>query len=1100
MATMNYLPGLIKRALPAWTGKLWYHQAFDASPYFLHLIAEAELRQEKRKQGGHFTVHYCFFSDGRADWYIEMKDIERVYTAVIEAAKKSFSFLPQWDEDEREFYRICQQISTTDIPQLRDDTLLNLHDTFVETVLRRNTSSSIIDGFALGTDELLAGHIKKAYEASNLQKSLRFAEVFSTLTAPVNLSFINEAEVHLLQTIEKIQEDPAQKKALLQEHQKRYFWIHNNYVTATILDVAYFEEELARWQRTGLRAKEEWQKIEATPHESRERKQDLLKKLHLSSDVLLLLDLSEQFTQWQDQRKKATFFTTHHGSLLLAEIASRVNISSEELKYLSPREIPLFFSKKMSRKNLQERRAKSVFYWDQEGHGALSGKEAALVQQTILGNKNLSEVNDFRGLTACMGQAQGPVKVVRSVTEIGKVQKGDILVAVMTRPDYIPAMKKAAAIVTDEGGVTCHAAIVSRELGIPCIIGTKIATKVLQDGQIVEVNANHSWVRKIPEIKGIQEMQKGNKSEIEKDNTEEQKSNAKTTTAYSPTIPVLLVGTGKEQAALSSQLAARLVVSHVVSSIKEAEKFLKKCHADIIISSQPIKGFSILPPKTSAEEIEHLLWQPIQKKVNNIRLQHFYEESATILGMSLAGDMRSGPLFQQTAGRSITAWISEMTNGVVRVLADIDNDEQISLSIFRKIREENFFPELQKQVALRARQLLELSRLFQSKGFSSGFSSCSKEELAGYYQDFCQRFMQMRMYSSLPTNMEHLSNRWTKLLQATIAAKIKDPVEQNRALSVLTTPEGISYTRDFELALAKAAGRGTPTMPVVQELQKKYAWLNYTFSGTPLTLQDVKKRCQEKTQSQWVEVLQEEEHRVPQLRQQKQEIMTRYQFDRREQELFQIGAEIVFIKFFRKGVFAESYYSVEFLLEEIGRRIGATVKHLHGMTPQEVLAALQLGHFPTKLVEQRLVSSVAVHSDGKTLLFHPSVKALYQDRIVQMTKSKELRGQVAFSGIARGTVRIVNSLEEVPKVKLGDILISRSTNPTLVPAMHLAAAIVTDAGGLTCHAAIIARELKKPCIVGTTHATSSLSDGDMVEVDATKGVVKILSRIQTKSI
>ena len=56
-------------------------------------------------------------------------------------------------------------------------------------------------------------------------------------------------------------------------------------------------------------------------------------------------------------------------------------------------------------------------------------------------------------------------------------------------------MKKASAIVTDEGGVTCHAAIVSRELKIPCIIGTKIATKVLKDGQLVEVNANHGWVK-----------------------------------------------------------------------------------------------------------------------------------------------------------------------------------------------------------------------------------------------------------------------------------------------------------------------------------------------------------------------------------------------------------------------------------------------------------------------------------------------------------------------------------------------------------------------------------------------------------------------------
>jgi len=68
------------------------------------------------------------------------------------------------------------------------------------------------------------------------------------------------------------------------------------------------------------------------------------------------------------------------------------------------------------------------------------------------------------------------------------------LVTSMTRPEFVPAMRKAVAIVTDEGGITSHAAIVSRELGIPCVIGTKSATKVLKDGWIVQVKANHGQI------------------------------------------------------------------------------------------------------------------------------------------------------------------------------------------------------------------------------------------------------------------------------------------------------------------------------------------------------------------------------------------------------------------------------------------------------------------------------------------------------------------------------------------------------------------------------------------------------------------------------
>ncbi|MFH1030379.1 MAG: PEP-utilizing enzyme [bacterium] len=84
---------------------------------------------------------------------------------------------------------------------------------------------------------------------------------------------------------------------------------------------------------------------------------------------------------------------------------------------------------------------------------------------------------------------------MESVKDIYKVNEGDVIVSVMTRPDYLPAMKKACAFVTDEGGVTCHVAIVAREMKKPCVIGTKIATKILKDGDLVEVDANNGIVK-----------------------------------------------------------------------------------------------------------------------------------------------------------------------------------------------------------------------------------------------------------------------------------------------------------------------------------------------------------------------------------------------------------------------------------------------------------------------------------------------------------------------------------------------------------------------------------------------------------------------------
>ncbi|MEK7463619.1 MAG: PEP-utilizing enzyme [Patescibacteria group bacterium] len=100
----------------------------------------------------------------------------------------------------------------------------------------------------------------------------------------------------------------------------------------------------------------------------------------------------------------------------------------------------------------------------------------------------------IKGFVANKGKLTGTVRVVLDPHGYKGFNKGDILVTSMTRPEFVPLMKQAGAVVTNEGGITCHAAIVSRELGIPCVIGTKIATRVLKDGDRVEVDADNGVV------------------------------------------------------------------------------------------------------------------------------------------------------------------------------------------------------------------------------------------------------------------------------------------------------------------------------------------------------------------------------------------------------------------------------------------------------------------------------------------------------------------------------------------------------------------------------------------------------------------------------
>ncbi|MEI8337703.1 MAG: PEP-utilizing enzyme [bacterium] len=130
--------------------------------------------------------------------------------------------------------------------------------------------------------------------------------------------------------------------------------------------------------------------------------------------------------------------------------------------------------------------------------------------------------------------------------------------------------------------------------------------------------------------------------------------------------------------------------------------------------------------------------------------------------------------------------------------------------------------------------------------------------------------------------------------------------------------------------------------------------------------------------------------------------------------------------------------------------------------------------------EEVIVEDQAILSEVATLL--------------QSDNTKQIKGAIAFRGIIKGKVSLIFSKEDLHKIYEGSVLVARTTMPDYIHAMEKAVAFVTEEGGITSHAAIIARELKKPCIVGTGNCTKVLKDGDLVEVDAEKGIVRIIKR------
>ncbi|MBY0538818.1 hypothetical protein K2P56_00090 [Patescibacteria group bacterium] len=193
------------------------------------------------------------------------------------------------------------------------------------------------------------------------------------------------------------------------------------------------------------------------------------------------------------------------------------------------------------------------------------------------------------------------------------------------------------------------------------------------------------------------------------------------------------------------------------------------------------------------------------------------------------------------------------------------------------------------------------------------------------------------------------------------------------------------------------------------------------------------------------------------------------------ENLIHEARELVYLRTLRTDALYEMYYLAQPVFSRYAAEIG--VQNLKDYISDELLAGV---------VSEVPHEYAILKDEDDVVVVRESIVA---NENLTVT---EVKGVVAYKGVVRGKVKIVHVPAESSKVEMGDILVTNMTTPAFVSAMHRAAAFVTNEGGITCHAAILARELKKPCITGTKNATKILKDGDMVEVDAEAGVVKRL--------
>jgi phosphoenolpyruvate synthase/pyruvate phosphate dikinase len=216
------------------------------------------------------------------------------------------------------------------------------------------------------------------------------------------------------------------------------------------------------------------------------------------------LQLFIEFGLALDTRNEAEYFVSYAGYFLMPlfhEIEKRFYISPKQLRELTDEELlDCLIGKKSIEKVLATKGKYGGWGFDKNIQSLVDFKpdEAQKLFKHI--EKYVKPVqggDENKGMCASPGKVKGTIKIVPTPAQNDKVQDGDILVTYATTVDYLPAMKKAAAFITEIGGLTCHAAVVAREFGVPCIVSLNNAMKNFKDGDLVEVDANKGIVRKL---------------------------------------------------------------------------------------------------------------------------------------------------------------------------------------------------------------------------------------------------------------------------------------------------------------------------------------------------------------------------------------------------------------------------------------------------------------------------------------------------------------------------------------------------------------------------------------------------------------------------
>lgn len=370
------------------------------------------------------------------------------------------------------------------------------------------SESIFLDAFDAMSDEILGDALRR--EGRTIAES-----DVHTLTAATSWSWLQRETAGLLDLCAAAKRTPKLARMIvrgesltriarayprffrqLSLHSSTYRWIANDYAIVHRLEPRTFLKRIRELLENPERYRSERHGLAEVRH-ALARKRALRRRLRLSRRLAETFDFFVALSSWRDDRKAYNQMANEVLFDFGQEFQRRSGWSPRQAEYVFWWEAPEMLGNSRTLRRQAAERYRGTFYVDEPTKAAGSFTGAAGRRMRRLIERIAVHGRQLQGKPAFPGLVSGRARLIRSQHDFGKMKRGDILIAPNTRPEYVPIMKLAGAIITEEGGITSHAAIVSRELKVPCIVGMQGALNRLADGDRVEVDATKGVVRKL---------------------------------------------------------------------------------------------------------------------------------------------------------------------------------------------------------------------------------------------------------------------------------------------------------------------------------------------------------------------------------------------------------------------------------------------------------------------------------------------------------------------------------------------------------------------------------------------------------------------------